>query len=296
MIIHAAAGAQGSNSDGEIPALSFAANSVTRALIIAPKAHVRFGNFARLRGALIARSALWTEGNPDSADPAAVIYEDGIPGEACLPYDCSTIDPNDDNPCTIDGCTPEDGETHSPAPDGTVCEQDGAPGACVEYTDTEGDLTSQCELICSEEAQTVKGNPKIADVTYATNATPPGRYVVRYVTGCMKYNPLWWWSVNGSEDGVWAWHLVAGTDRYILPGTFGFFNSDTPPPGVKSGFKTFAECVAANVEQATPIVVDHQENSQLGIKIRDRPLEDNRHGLLGQNPIWSITPFECNGN
>jgi hypothetical protein len=256
-------------------------------LIVAPNAHVRFGNFARLRGALIARSALWTEGNPDSADPAAVIYEDGIPGEACLPYDCSTIDPNDNNPCTIDGCTPENGKTNDPAPDGSVCEQDGADGACV---------AGECEVICSEEAQTVKGNPKIADVTYATNATPPGRYVIRYVSGCMKYNPLWWWSVNGSEDGVWAWHLVAGTDRYILPGTFGFFNSDTPPAGVKSGFKTFAECVAANVEQATPIVVDHDEASQLGIKIRDRPLEDNRHGLLGQNPIWSITPFDCAGN
>jgi hypothetical protein len=293
LVIRSAAGPQGTDSNGEIPAVNLGANSITRALIVAPGGYVRFGNQARLRGALIARSVLWEQGNPDTAQLASVIYEDGIAGEACQPYDCSNID--DGNDCTHDTCTPENGQKHDPKPDGTVCDGDGEPGACMAYTNPMDELTSKCESLCNEESQTVKGNPRLDGVTLADDfATPPGKYVVRYVSGCMKYNPLWWWSVNGSEDGKWAWVMIADDDRYIMPGTFGFFNSATPPAGINSGFKEFADCVAANLEQATPLVFDHTAvNSQLGIRIRDRPLDDNRHGLLGQNPIWSITPFEC---
>jgi len=287
LVIHAAAGDLGPASEefgGETPAVHVGFQGRVRALIIAPNGYVNFAPRTVLRGAVYARAARWVA---TVTSVTSVTWEDGIVGEPCQPYDCSLINPEDNNPCTIDGCNPDDGATHDPGPDGTLCDYNGQDGACVQGV---------CEEICNAERQTVKGNPKLDGVTLApTFPTPEGKYVVRYVSGCMKYNPLWWWSVNGSEDGKWAWVLIDDANRYILPGTFGFFNSTTPPAGIKSGFKEFADCVAANVTQATPLVFQHESSSQLGIKIRDRPLDDNRHGLLGQNPIWSITPFECSG-
>ena len=278
-VIESAVGPQSMDADSGI---EIGPNARITALIVAPNARADFGNNLTLRGTLIARRAI-------IGSDSTITYQDGVQGEACLPYDCEgelagMI--NDNDPCTVDACTAEVGITHDPAPDGTVCDADGVGGACVE---------GECEPICGEQTQIVKGNPRLEYMaTSAPMPTPSGLYVVRYVSGCMKYNPLWWWSVNGTEDGEYAWFLVEADKRQILPGTFGFFNSNmTPNPETKPGFQNFEDCVAANLEQATPIVVNHAGNDRMRIYLADHPYADNRHGLLGQNPTWSITPFEC---
>jgi hypothetical protein len=270
--------AVGPQSMDTIPGINIGPNARIRALIVAPNARVSFGPMLNFNGALIARRASF-------AANSVINYQDGVPGEECQPYDC-TVNLDDGDPCTTDACTAEGGITHDPAPDGTVCEGDGAVGACVE---------GECEAICNEQTQIIKGNPKLEYMaTSAPMPTPSGRYVVRYVSGCMKYNPLWWWSVNGTESGEHAWYLVEADKRQILPGTFGYFNSNTTPdPAIKPGFQTFADCVATNLEKATPMVINHAGNDRMRIYLSDHPYADNRHGLLGQNPTWSITPFEC---
>jgi hypothetical protein len=117
-------------------------------------------------------------------------------------------------------------------------------------------------------------------------------YLVKYVTGCMKYNPLWWWSVNAVEDGEYTWFLMEAGDKTVLPGTFGFFNNINggPTPRDKAGFPTQAECIAANLLEP-PIVVDHMGNDRLGVKLFDHPYTDNRTGPMGLRPAWSLTPF-----
>jgi hypothetical protein len=274
-VIQSAIGPQVMDS---VPGINIGPDSLIRALVIAPNARVDFGNDVSFKGALIARRVILGERN-------VVEFEDGVPGEDCQPYDCS-IPLDDGDPCTTDACTEEGGPTHDPAPDGTVCEVEGEGGACVQGV---------CEEICNEQAQLVKGNPRLEYMaTQAPNPTPRGWWVVRYVDGCMKYNPLWWWSVNGTENGEYAWYLVEENKRTILPGTFGFFNSNTTPsPDVLPGFQTFEECVEANLEKATPQVFYHDGNDRMRIYLADHPYTDNRHGLLGRNPIWSLTPFEC---
>lgn len=273
--------AVGPQPDDAAAGISIGPSSVVRALVVAPNARITFANNVQFDGALIARRAEFGVQN-------AIDWEDGIPGEACQPYVCDPL-PDDGDACTVvQSCTPERGPVLVNSPDGTICDDNGEEGAC---------LAGVCTDICNEQTQVIEGDPRLEYMaTPVPNPTPSGLWLVRYVSGCMKYNPLWWWSVNGSEDGEYAWFLVEADKRQILPGTFGFFNGPVgPDEQSKPGFPTFDECVAKNLELAAPQVIDHAGNDQMSIYLADHPYADNRHGLLGQNPTWSLTPFVCAG-
>jgi hypothetical protein len=155
-----------------------------------------------------------------------------------------------------------------------------------------------CAELCSSTAQQIVGDPYQNVIVPAPAPTPTGKYLVKYADGCMRYNPLWWWSVNAVEDGEFTWFLMEADDQTVMPGTFGFFNNAAggPTPRDKPGFPTQAECIAANLLEPA-IVVDHAGNDRIGVKLFDHPHTDNRitdkmtGPMGGKRPAWNITPF-----
>lgn len=117
----------------------------------------------------------------------------------------------------------------------------------------------------------------------------PGRYRVRFVDGCMKYNPSQGWTVNGY--GLWNpeghnnhWWFV--NDRQNLPailppGNVGFRHGE-------GGFETFEECVEAS-RQLPPVDISFQGGT-LGVWLEDVPYGDNLPGPSGRSPTWQL---EC---
>jgi hypothetical protein len=267
---------------GDLPVIDAAQEARLRALVVAPDATVEFGQKTRLRGALFTKSGRWN-------NDAVVIWEDGIPGEDCQPYDCSGPAVEDGDPCTVYQCTPEWGPQQVAAPDGTACDFDGDPGAC---------LTGMCAELCNSNAQQIVGDPYHNVTISASEPTPSGKYLVKYADGCMRYNPLWWWSVNAVEDGEYTWFLMEADDQTVMPGTFGFFNNANggPTPRDKAGFPTQAQCIAANLLEPAK-VVDHAGDDLIGVKLFDHPYTDNRTTdkmtgpMGGKRPAWNITPF-----
>jgi hypothetical protein len=274
------------------PAIDVRMNSAVQALIVAPNAWLSFGNDTTFTGAAIFDRATW-------GNFAAINFQDGVPGEDCQPWDCTMLDKNDGNPCTEDTCDPELAVQHAALPDGTTCVKPGAEEAAC--------LASVCEELCVDERQTREGNP-LEDpnvpktspiVTFDEFGTDEGYYLVKYTDGCMKFNPLWFWSVQAVTDGEYTWFLVEDNDTNnqlaVLPGTVGFYPGQGPTPRDQPGFQSFAACVNAN-KALPPIVVNHEDDSPLGIHLADHPYTDNREGEGMVNPTWTITPFGACGS
>jgi len=273
------------------PAIDVFQNSTVQALIVAPNAWVRFGNDTVFTGAAIFDRGIW-------GGPSQINFQDGIPGEDCQEWDCATLDVDDENPCTADTCDVELGEQHSNLADGTACTLAGvAEAACLNVT---------CTELCVDERQTREGNP-LEDpnaprtspiVNFDEFPTDAGYYLVKYTDGCMKFNPLWFWSVQAVTDGEYTWFLVGDNDREnqlaVLPGTVGFYPGQGPTPRDQPGFQTFAACVTAN-KALPPIVINHADDTPLGIHLADHPYTDNREGEGQVNPTWTITPFGACG-
>lgn len=109
---------------------------------------------------------------------------------------------------------------------------------------------------------------------------PKGRYRVVYEDGCMKYGPVFGWTVNNSTDGPEGWWLVSGsssTKVKKLPGKDTSF----------AYFSTLDECVAAN-KGVAPVEFEF-DGGKLGIWLNDNPYTDNSAGDNGRNPKWKLT-------
>src|SRR5580692_1891090 len=116
----------------------------------------------------------------------------------------------------------------------------------------------------------------------------PGRYVVTYVDGCMKYSTSQDWTVNayalGNPAGTDHWWFMSQgnlVESVIPPGTVGYLAG-------QGGYATFDECVQANL--ALPPVELTIPGGTLGVWLEDDPYEDNSTGPDGRAPAWSL---EC---
>ncbi len=115
-------------------------------------------------------------------------------------------------------------------------------------------------------------------------AFPAGRYRVTYRDGCMKYNALQGWTVQGdgpdASNGFW---LVGSStsDRVVKPpGTAGIFVG-------LGAYSTFDDCVDANVSMDTPMEFDF-DGGPIGVWLDDNPYIDNVAGDNGRNPAWDL--------
>jgi hypothetical protein len=127
-------------------------------------------------------------------------------------------------------------------------------------------------------------------VYYADGGTlPQGRYRLRYLDGCMKYNAGQDWTVNAVPPGTTgsSWWIVNG------PGGVASTALIVVPPGTagtqvgSGGYAQFADCVAANQAQDTPRDFDY-DGGPLGVWLLDDPYSDNVAGDNGDNPKWSL--------
>ena len=112
---------------------------------------------------------------------------------------------------------------------------------------------------------------------------PGGRYVVRYVDGCMKYGGGQDWTIHAYASGSIAWWLVGASSsiQYLMPpGTVGYAASN-------GAYVQFADCVAANL-LLPPVEFDF-DGGVLGVWLQDSPYSDNLAGEGGRNPSWQLT-------
>jgi hypothetical protein len=184
---------------------------------------------------------------------------------------------------------PEDAATAPPeadaGPDAPILEggpRDASPeGVAV---DAPAETTLPCPL------GSVTGSVSGATTYFANGAAiPPGRYRVRYVDGCMKYNAAQDWSVNayrlGDPAGNDHWWFVSSGQELtsaIPPGTVGFLAG-------QGGFATFDECVTAN-RALPPVDLTLSGGGPLAVWLQDSPYSDNVDGPNGRDPTWSL---EC---
>jgi hypothetical protein len=159
----------------------------------------------------------------------------------------------------------------------------------VIITYEDGIYDGSCTELC-ESYTTNIGIPALrGEISYLSNEPlVEGTYFVHYEAGCMMYNYTQWWAVN-AHNTKWAWFLV-GEDPMaapeLMPGTEGFWPDTMPlPPDTKYGFKTFAQCEAAN--KALPGKYYEHLGGKLGVKLKDFPVDDNLPGT--PNPTWSVT-------
>jgi hypothetical protein len=108
---------------------------------------------------------------------------------------------------------------------------------------------------------------------------PKGHYEAKYLGGCMKYDWLFNWQVQGSgpDAGGGGFWFVGDTssDRVVMA------------PGVTMSYADFDACVAANMT-ASPEEFDF-DGGKLGIWLNDNPYTDNVAGPDGGNPRWQLT-------
>lgn len=112
---------------------------------------------------------------------------------------------------------------------------------------------------------------------------PGGRYVVRYVDGCMKYGGGQDWTIHAYASGSIAWWLVGASSniQYLMPpGTVGYAASN-------GAYVQFADCVAANL--LLPSIEFDFDGGVLGVWLQDSPYSDNLAGEGGRNPSWQLT-------
>jgi hypothetical protein len=113
---------------------------------------------------------------------------------------------------------------------------------------------------------------------------PPGHYRATYTDGCMKYDYLQGWTVQGdAPDAAGGFWLVGSSTTDLIvktPGTVGIF------PGA-GAYSTFDDCVNANLAMDTP--VDFMfDGGPIGVWLDDNPYLDNVAGDNGRNPAWSL--------
>lgn len=116
-------------------------------------------------------------------------------------------------------------------------------------------------------------------VYYADGGTlPPGRYRATYVGGCMKYDFIYGWQVQGQPPGTNAdgFYLVGATsdERLLML------------PGTTEQYADFGACVTANLA-TTPEEFEF-DGGTIGVWSSDFPYQDNVEGPDGGNPSWSL--------
>ena len=110
-------------------------------------------------------------------------------------------------------------------------------------------------------------------------ALPPGRYRATYVDGCMKYDFIFSWQVQGSTPdagGSGFWFVGNTSDDRIAMA-----------PGTTAAYADFDACVGANLA-ATPEEFEF-DGGKLGVWLNDDPYIDNVAGENGRNPKWQLT-------
>jgi hypothetical protein len=148
--------------------------------------------------------------------------------------------------------------------------------------DGASDPNGECALGSAGSFATSDNLNLFGDIVYYEDggALPAGRYRIKYVDGCMKYDYFFNWQVqstapdSGSGNGFW---FVGNTsdDRIVMP------------PGSTSAFATFDECVTANL--AVPAQEFAFDGGKIGVWLDDTPYADNTAGDDGRNPKWQLT-------
>jgi len=196
----------------------------------------------------------------DDASRASQVGEAGGPGA------------NDDDATTSPG---DDGST------GLFDPTDAGPRAI--------DDAGLCTLGSAANLATDQALDLFGNVVYYLDggALPAGRYQVKYLDGCLKYDFVFNWSVNGGTPGTNGWFLVRNdtSDRIAQPPGTGFDGTSTA-----GGFANFDDCVAANKALA-PTEFDF-DGGKLGVWLSDSPYQDNVAGTNGRNPKWALTYLE----
>jgi hypothetical protein len=113
---------------------------------------------------------------------------------------------------------------------------------------------------------------------------PPGKYLLTYADGCLKYSSTQGWTVNADPRGGPSWWIIGATvaDRRVVPpGTAGITLG-------RGAYARFDECVAAS-RHAPPEIIEHA-GGVLGFWLDDSYYDDNVPGEAGRNPTWKLTP------
>jgi hypothetical protein len=111
---------------------------------------------------------------------------------------------------------------------------------------------------------------------------PGGRYRIRYVDGCMKYDSGQGWTVN-AVLGTYCWYVVGENTSIrivVPPGNEGYAVG-------QGGKASFDECVSAS-RAIPPVEFTVAAPSRLGVWLLDSPYGDNVPGVDGRNPQWAL--------
>lgn len=153
-----------------------------------------------------------------------------------------------------------------PPPDAGDCEP-------VEYDEEGIDLGEVTPDIFSNEPSFFAGGESL----------PPGAYSVRYVDGCLRYDPtIYFWAVNGFD-----------TFRYLLIANY--VGQDEPAPAPVNddlfGAATYDECIELSQAQGGGHLFEH-EGGPIGIYNNDFNPSDNTPGE-GRNPTFTLARHLC---
>jgi hypothetical protein len=120
-------------------------------------------------------------------------------------------------------------------------------------------------------------------------AFPSGRYRARYADGCMKYDYLQGWTVQGDgPDAAGGFWFVGATTTDLIakpPGTVGVFAG-------AGAYSTFDDCVDANLSLDQPLEFDF-DGGPIGVWLDDNPYLDNVAGDNGRNPAWNLVLLQA---
>jgi hypothetical protein len=184
---------------------------------------------------------------------------------------------------------PDDGATSVDAPQQPVGDAGGSlrlPDAGVRDA-AHGD-GSACSFGSAASIATSANLNLFGQIVYYEDggAFPAGRYRASYTDGCMKYDYIFGWTVQGSgpDAGGGFWLVSKSTTDLVVK-----------PPGIVGGiggYATFDECVAANLAMDLPVEFDF-DGGPLGVWLDDNPYLDNVAGDNGRNPAWSLVYLQA---
>ncbi len=146
---------------------------------------------------------------------------------------------------------------------------------------TNGNNTGVCKLGSAASFATADDLNLFGQIVYYEDggALPKGRYRATYVGGCMKYDFIFNWQVQGSlpDAGGGGFWFVGDTsdDRVVMA------------PGLITSYADFGACVSANL--AVPPEEFDFDGGKLGVWLNDNPYSDNVAGEDGGNPKWQLT-------
>jgi len=221
----------------------------------------------RLAACVLLVGSVWACSSDDPVKGKPMGTGDGDIGDGDGDGDEDTGDGDSDG--DGDGDSDGDGDGDVGDGDGDVSDDDGGIGEGCMLGEAGSFATDQMLNLFGEVVFFAKGKE-----------LPKGRYRVAYEDGCMKYGPIFGWTVNNSADGPQGWWLVAGSST----------NKVKKLPGKDTSFDFFStldDCVKANKDLA-PVEFEF-DGGKLGIWVEDSPYTDNSAGDNGRNPKWKLT-------